>query len=314
MQQYPAYFARMDTDVLKLFVDVARHASFAAAAREHGLDPSSVSRSIAALEEDLGVRLLQRSTRRMALTEVGEAYLNRIEAVLQELDAASEEAQALTSDPRGVLRLTASVAFGNRRLVPLLPNFQAEFPGLTLELVLSDATLDLVSERIDLAIRLAPSIAADVVAVKLFDTRYKVCAAPSFLKTAPRLDKPSDLASVESLLFTFPDYRTRWLFRDRRGAITEVPVRGGIVTSNALALRECALIGLGPALLADWLVDEDIAAGRLVQLFRDYEAAATSFETAAFMLYPSRAFLPNKVRAAMDFLRRHLGRGKRRWR
>jgi DNA-binding transcriptional LysR family regulator len=135
-----------------------------------------------------------------------------------------------------------------------------------------------------------------------------VCAAPSFIEAAPHLRRPGDIAAVESLLFTFPDYRTRWLFRDRKGLVTEVPVRGHIITSNALALRECALLGLGPALLADWLVDEDVRAGRLVQLFPDYEAAATTFDTAAFMLYPSRSFLPNKVRVTMDFLRRHLGR------
>jgi DNA-binding transcriptional LysR family regulator len=301
----------MDIHSLRLFVDVARHANFAAAAREHSLDPSSVSRAIAALEESLGVRLLQRSTRRMALTEAGEAYLRRVEAVISELDAASEEAHALTSTPRGVLRMTASVAFGNRCLVPLLPSFRAEFPELTLELALSDDNLDLVSERIDLALRLGPSVTADVIGVKLFDTHYKVCAAPSFVEAAPNLREPSDLSSVASLLFTYPEFRTRWLFRDRKGAVTEIPVQGQIVVSNALALRECALLGLGPALLADWLVDQDIAAGRLVQLFPQYEAAATTFDTAAWMLYPSRAFLPSKVRVTIDFLRRHLRRPAR---
>lgn len=302
----------MEIQSLRLFVDVARHASFAAAAREHSLDPSSVSRSIAALEEALGVRLLQRSTRRMALTEAGEAYLRRVEAVIQELDTALEEALVLTTGPRGLLRMTASVAFGNRCLVPLLPRFRAEFLELALELILSDENLDLVSERIDLALRLGPSVAADVVAVKLFDTRYKVCAAPSFLATAPHLRRPGDIASVDSLLFTLPDFRTRWLFRNRKGVVTEVPIRGHVIASNALALRECALLGLGPALLADWLVDEDIEAGRLVQLFPEYEATATTFETAAFMLYPSRSFLPNKVRVTMDFLRRHLGQARKR--
>jgi DNA-binding transcriptional LysR family regulator len=113
---------------------------------------------------------------------------------------------------------------------------------------------------------------------------------------------------VASLLFALPEFRRSWLFRDTKGIVDEVPVRGDMVISNALALRDCAIAGLGPALLADWLIDEDIAAGRLVHLFPDYQAAATTFETAAFMLYPSRAFLPNKVRVTIDFLRRHLGR------
>jgi len=298
----------MDIDSIRLVIDVARQASFAGAARQRDIDPSSVSRMIAQVEEELGFRIFQRTTRSMSLTEAGERYLRRAELVLQELDAAAEEATALSTIPRGRLRATASVAFGNRCLVPLLPEFRTEFPQLQLELILTDSNLDLVSEGIDLAIRLGPGFSGDLVGAKLFDTRYRVCASPAWLRGRARPRRPVDLSATPCLLFTFPDFRSRWLFRDRRGEITEVAVHGDILLSNALGLRDCARAGLGPALLPDWLINDDLADNRLVDLFPDWQVTATTFDTAAYVLYPNRAFLPVKVRRTIDFLRRHLAR------
>ncbi|WIW48830.1 LysR substrate-binding domain-containing protein [Bradyrhizobium sp. 62B] len=296
----------MDIDSIRLVIEVARQASFAGAARQRDVDPSSVSRMIAQVEAELGFRIFQRTTRSMSLTEAGERYVRRAELVLQELDAAAEEATALGTIPRGRLRATASVAFGNRCLVPLLPEFRAEFPQLQLELILTDSNLDLVSEGIDLAIRLGPGFSGDLVGAKLFDTRYRVCASSAFLRGKPRPRRPADLSAMSCLLFTFPDFRSRWLFRDRRGEITEVAVQGDLLLSNALAMRDCARAGLGPALLPDWLIDEDLVGKRLVDLFPDWQVTATTFDTAAYVLYPNRAFLPVKVRRTIDFLRRHL--------
>lgn len=299
----------MDIAGLRILVDVARHGSFAAAARQHDLDPSSVSRAIAVLEQGLGIRLFQRSTRRLSLTEAGQTYLARVEAVVAELDRARDEAQAVSAAPSGLLRLTASVAFGQVCIVPLLGRLHADFPALRLELLLSDANLDLVGEGIDLAVRLAPEVSVDLVRARLMETRYRVCAASSYLQGAPRLAQPADLAAHRCVLFTLPGFRSRWLFRDADGAIVEVPVAGDVTISNALALRDAALAGLGPALLADWLVDRELAAGRLVDVFPDHRVTATTFDTAAWLVYPSRSFLPHKVRAAVDFLRRHLPGG-----
>lgn len=298
----------MDTNSLELMNDVARYGSFARAARQHRLDPSSVSRIISQIEAELGFRIFQRTTRSMSLTEAGRLYVQRIEAVLQEFDAAAEEASAFSATAKGRLRMTASVAFGNRCLVPLLPKFRAEFPALQLELILSDDNLDLVDQGIDLAIRLGPNLSGDVIGARLFDTAYRVCASPAYLKVAPRLRKPADISAVKCLLFTLPGFSSRWLFRNSQGLVTEVQVKGDILISNALALRDCALAGLGPALLPNWLIDDDIASRRLVSLFPNHQVTATTFETAAFLLYPNRAFLPNKVRVAIDFLRREITR------
>jgi DNA-binding transcriptional LysR family regulator len=295
----------MDFAALRIFVAVARHGSFSAVARAQGVEPSSVSRIIAGIEQELGERLLQRSTRRLTLTEAGQLYLARIEPLLEQIEEATAEIRALGRGPVGTVRLSTSVAFGLACVVPLLGAFRAAFPDLTLELIMSDVALDLVGEGVDLAIRLAPSVEANVVTSKLFDTRYHVVAAPDWLRAHP-LGAPADLAGCPVLRFTFPGFRDRWLFRDARGEVVAVPVRGPMLFSSPLALRAAAVAALGPALLPDWLVRDDFSGGTLVDCFPAQRATATEFSTGAWLIYPTKAFLPNKVRVTVDFLRKHL--------
>ena len=298
----------MELKQLTLFVEVTQKGSFASVARDRDMDPSSVSRAISLLEHELGFRLFQRTTRRLALTEAGEHYLEQIQLPLDELEQARDRARSAGGEPTGTLRLTASVAFGQTLLVGLLPRFQEAFPQLRLELLLSDARLDLIAERIDLAIRLGPDPSGDFVAVRLFPTRYRVCASPEYVKTHAPIGSPADLTGHRCLLFALPRYRTRWHFRKPGMSEQTVPISGDLVISNALALRDCARAGLGPVLLADWLIGTDLAEGSLVDLLPDYEATATDFSTAAWAIYPSRSLLPIKVRLVLDFLKQHLAR------
>lgn len=304
---FRAYTASMDLETVRIFVEVARRGNFAAVARDRDIDPSSVSRSIALLEEELGVRLFQRSTRRVALTEAGEIYLARVAVMVDEMDRARDEVRGVNGGPSGILRLTSSVAFGQHQLVPLLPEFRERYPGVKLELLFTDHVLDLVAERVDLAIRLGRHFDADTITTKLFDTQYRVCASPAYLQHHGTPVVPDDLRQHRCLLFALPDFRSRWLFRDREGAVQEVPIDGDISILNALALRACAQAGMGPVLLPSWLIDDDIAQGRLINLFPDYRITATDFDTAVWLLYPSRAHLPNKVRVMIDFLKQRLG-------
>jgi DNA-binding transcriptional LysR family regulator len=297
----------MDIEALRLFADTVRRGSFAAVARDRDVDPSSVSRAIAGLEDAIGIRLFQRTTRRLSLTEAGEIYFSRVEALVGELDRAREEARGASSGPVGTLRLTASVTFGHRCIVPHLAAFRREFPDLRLELLLTDANVDLIAERIDLAVRLSPRPHGNAIATKLLDTRYRVCASPAYLATRPRIARPSDLAAHSCVLLDLPDFRSRWRFRSRNGSISTIEVGGDLIISSMLALRESALAGLGPALVVDWLVDDDVKRGDLVDLFPHHEVTATEFDTAAWLLYPSRSHLPFKVRATIDFLRRSVG-------
>lgn len=293
----------MDFGTIDLFVSVARRLSFAAVGRERNLDPSSVSRTIADLETQLGVRLFQRTTRAMTLTEAGEVYLSHVEPLVEEIARAGEAALNVAGRPRGTLRLSASVTFGQTRIVPLLAAFRRLHPELRVECVFTDANLDLIAERIDLAVRLAPVIEGDVVASKLMDTIYHVVASPDYLASHTPLSHPGDLAAHRVLLFDLRAYRSRWLFRDAGGAIESVAIDGDIVLSPAGSLRAAALAGLGPALLPDWLIDDDLAKGLLVDVFPQHRAAATTFDTAAWLIYPSRSYVPGKVRAMIDFLR-----------
>lgn len=292
----------MDLRAIDTFIAVARAGSFAAVARVRGLDPSAISRTIAGLEEALGVRLFQRSTRRLALTEAGRRYLEQAEAPLAALTEAAAAARAEGGAVAGTLRLATSVAFGQAWLVPRLSAIRAALPAVRLELLFNDATQDLVAERIDLAIRLGPSYRADVIGTKLFATGYQVVASPAYLATAPALAEPEHLAAHGCLRFDLPEFRSQWRCR-RGGKSVVVAVDGPIVASNALALRDAALAGLGPALLPDWLVGEALRDGALVDCLPGWSVAAASFETAAWLLYPSRALLPAKVRAMIDVLR-----------
>ena len=296
----------MELSSLQIFAEVVRRGSFAAVARARDVSPSAISRSIAALEAELGLRLFQRTTRRLAPTEAGALYFARIEPLVGELEQARQAAADVREEPSGTLRVTASVAFGQTCLVPLLPELHRRHPGLALELLLTDGNLDLIAERIDVALRLGPRRDSRLIGLRLFDTRYRVCASPDYLARAGAIATPEALRGRPCLLFALPGYRSRWIFRDHAGRQSEVPIEGRFVISSALALRDCALNGLGPALLADWLIDGDIAAGKLVDLFPEHQVTATDFETAAWLLYPSRAYLPLKVRAFIDFLRETL--------
>ena len=190
--------------------------------------------------------------------------------------------------------------------MPHLGAFQNAHPKLSVELLPSDANIDIAAEGIDLAIRLTDAPSGDLTATRLLRTRYRVCAAPAYLARFGRPEMPEDLANCDCLRFALREYRSRWLFREGRKETRAVPVSGRLVIGSALALRAAARDGLGPALLADWLVRRDLESNRLVDLFPDHEVTATDFDTGAWALYPSRTYLPRKVRVAIDFFRGQL--------
>ena len=296
----------MDTELLRTTLLVARAGSFAAAARETGVDPSSVSRQVAALEEQLGLRLFERTTRRLRVTEAGRIYLDRIGPTLDAMDEAADAARDVVSEPSGVLRVTASVAFGERWLMPRVASFRAAYPRIELELILSDAVVDLAGEGVDVALRLGPRPdAGSMVTARLFETPYRVVASPAYLAQAGRPTSPQDLKHHDGLLFRLPLFRTAWHFLDgETGDIVDALPRPSITISNALALRRAALSGLGVALLAEWTIEEDLAAGDLLDLFPALEVSAGQFDSAAWIVYPSRTYVPMRMRCFIDHLKR----------
>lgn len=295
----------MDLGVLKTFVEVMRQGSFAAVAREHNLDPSSVSRAIAGLEKELGVRLFQRTTRNLAPTEAGTIYFHRLEPLLEEMEQATELVRE-SVQPRGTLRVTASVSWGLKCIIPRLAEFEAIYPELAVNLLLTDARLDLIAERIDLAIRLGKLKDSSLIAQKLMSTSYAVCGSPEYLKHHGEVERPQDISQHNCLLFPMAGFRTGWIFRNDQGEVIKVPVNGRTIISNATGLQECAIAGMGLALLPLWLIDQDLKAGNLIKILSDYEVTATDFDTSAWLVYPSRSYMPRKTKVFIDFLKQHL--------
>ncbi|MEM1424939.1 MAG: LysR family transcriptional regulator [Cyanobacteria bacterium P01_H01_bin.130] len=293
----------MDISVLHLFVEVMNQGNFAAVARARNIDPSSVSRAIAGLESELGIRLFQRTTRRLSPTEAGVLYFERIEPLLEEMQRAIDVTTEMSEQPKGTLRVTASVSFGHHCIVPLLPKFTARYPDLTIDLRLTDAVVDLLAERIDVAVRLGILSDSTLMAQRLIPTYYVVCASPSYLQKIGSLQDPQEISRHNCLLFPLAGFRSRWIFRNQMGTRQEVPVSGNTVLSSAIALRQCAIAGMGLVLLPHWLVREELQTGQLINVFPNHEVTATEFHTAAWLVYPSRTYVPRKVWAFMDFLK-----------
>lgn len=298
----------MNIEHLQTLIDVARCGSYAAVAKLRGVDPSQISRMISMLEHELGFRLFQRTTRQLALTDAGHHYLERITPLLDELEQARDVGHRINQTPQGNVRLTTSIAFGHHILIPLLKEFKTRYPLLSIELLLTDAVLDLVAERVDLAIRLGSEMESTLVGAPLMPIRYQVYASPSYIEQYGRPKKPADLSKHDCPVFPFLGFRNRWLFRHKKSEPFEVTINSSLIISNALALLRAAEEGLGPTLLSDWLAESAIRNGNLINLFPGYEVSATNFQSAAWLLYPSRTFLPQKTRLLLDFLKEKLGR------
>ncbi len=295
----------MELATLRLFIDVAHAGGFAPVARQRVVDPSLISRAIAGLEAELGFRLFQRTTRRLALTEAGSRYFAAVEPLVRDLAGAAEMARGSTL--AGRLTISASVAYGTIRLVPLLPALRAAHPGLEVELILTDRLVDLVTEPVDIAIRMSPTIPPGLIGLPLHPSRYHAYAAPAWVARHGPIAAPADLAGPPCLLFAGPLQRRQWRFSAPGGGAETIAVDGPVAISSPLALKAACIAGLGATLLTDWLAADALAGGQLVSLLPEHEASSTAFGSNAWLLYASRTLLPPKIRAGLDFLRAQLG-------
>jgi DNA-binding transcriptional LysR family regulator len=291
----------VNLEAIQIFVEAVARGSFASVARARKLAPSSVSRLVAELEAELEVRLFQRTTRRLSLTEAGQAYLDRVAPLLQELDQARDQARDLGAAPRGVLRIAVTGTFAQLHLARWLPRFLAQYRDLQVELALDARYTDLVSDQIDLAIRLGRLQPTSAVARKLCAMPRVIVASPKLLEGRTGL-RPDEVGTVPCLLFPYEGYGSTWKFRDRRGTIREAEPRSRVTAADGLVLRSLAVNGEGFALLPRWLCAEELAAGALVDVFPAYDVTATEFDAAVSLLYASRSYVPLKVRTFVTFV------------
>jgi DNA-binding transcriptional LysR family regulator len=284
---------------MEVFVRIVELGGFSAAARSLRMTPSAVSKLVARLEARLGVRLIQRSTRKVQLTPEGTVFFERSVRILEELDAAEREAAAAAS-PRGRLRVNANVPFGLHCLLPIVPDFLAQHPHVTLDVALTDAVVDLLEVRADVAIRTGPLRESRLYARKLGESRMIVVASPAYLEKHGVPRTPEDLATHNRIGFCFARTSKGWPFKDRSGAVSTVAPSGNALVSDGEAMRTLVLAGLGLGRLARFHVGPDIEAGRLVPVLEKYSPRDTEPVHALFVGQSGK--LAARVRVFLDYL------------
>lgn len=291
----------------RMLVAVMETGSFAEAARRLGTSSGQASKLVSRLEADLGVRLLNRTTRALSPTEVGQAYYERVRAVIEELDALGEAVKNRSGSVSGRLRLTAPLSFGNKQLVPALVDFAARYPEVNLEVSFSDRLVNLVDEGFDAALRIGHQSDASIVARRLCSSRIVVVASPGYLARQGTPALPQDLAAHDCVIDTNFKDRDSWHFRVAGQAVT-VGVRGRIHLSNADACVAAAEAGLGVTQVPSFVAGDAIHAGRLVPLLGGMEPPPVPVQA----VYPPGRHLALKVRALVDFLAERF-RGEPAW-
>ncbi len=283
---------------MNAFAAVVEAGSFTSAAGAKGLSKAALSRHVAQLEDRLGVRLLNRTTRRLSLTEAGRAYYEGCQRMLSEAEGAEAQVTALAASPRGVLRLSAPMSFGVTHLTPLLAPFLAACPELSLDLVLGDRLVDLVEEGFDAALRIGELEDSSLIARRLCGLQVYICATPAYLERAGLPRHPKDLATHDCLLYSYQRDSRVWHFEGPDGRLS-IEVKGRAVANNGDALLGLALAGQGLVSLPSFFVAEPLRDGRLVRLLPGW---ARSGQGAIHLVYPARRNAPPKLRALLDFL------------
>jgi DNA-binding transcriptional LysR family regulator len=283
---------------MAVFARVVEENGFTAAARSLSVSKAAVSKQVARLEDRLGVRLLNRSTRRMGLTEAGQDYYERARRILAEIEDAEQAASSRVVHPRGLLRVNAPVSFGQTYLTPILPGFMKRWPELRIELTLIDRFVDLIDEGFDLALRVAALDNSPLVARRLCEARHVVCAAPSYLEARGKPQRPADLARHDCLLYSYLSTGDAWRFIGPDGREFGVSVDGPLRANNGDALRHAAVAGLGIVYSPDFLMADMLQQGALVPILQDWRTP----ELAIQAVYPPGRPLGAKVRVFIDFL------------
>ncbi len=289
--------AALSMDEREVFVTVVESQGFSAAAKRLETTPAAVSRRIKALEERLGVRLLQRTTRKIQLTEAGELYFREVGRLLGDLRAVEQQLEAVNVEPAGELRIVAPMSFGQRRLAPLVTRFALGHPKLRVTLALEDRETDIVSEGFDLAIRIAYPSDSSLVAKTIGQVPRYFCASPAYLARRGTPNTPRDLLEHECLHYSVISEREEWTFGGPQGGETVV-IKAAFCCNNGEVLAEAAMQGLGITLLPDFIVEDALADGRLVRVLEGRERSPLLLS----MLYPSRRHVPVKTRSFIDYV------------
>ena len=287
---------------MAVFAKVVEARSFTAAAAELGMSKSAVSKQITRLEDRLGARLLNRTTRRLSLTETGAAFYDRCARVVAEAQQAELAVTRLQSEPHGTLRVNAPMTFGHLHIAPAIPDFLARYPEVRVDMTMNDRFVDLIDEGFDVAIRIARLTDSSLIARRLAPDRRILCGAPAYFAKHGEPRTPDDLAAHNCLSYAYVSDTDQWQFIDGEGT-RSISVRGNLRANNGDAIRQALLAGLGVAVLPSFIVGPDIQAGRFKEVLRDYLPNRVS----VYAVYPHSCHLTAKVRVFVDFLADRFG-------
>jgi DNA-binding transcriptional LysR family regulator len=295
-----------DLEALAIFAKVAERRSFAGAAEELALSKATVSKAVARLEQRLGARLLNRTSRRLALTDLGRAIAQRAAAVLADAEAAEAEAVAQSATPRGVVRLAAPMSFGLKRLAPLLPAFMAAYPEMQVDLHLSDAVIDLIGDGFDAALRIGVLPDSSLRARRLCPVRRPVVGAPAYFERRGRPTHPAQLAEHACIGYAYLPTPDVWRFSNAAGETVSVRPAGPLRANNADVMMPALLAGAGIAVQPDFIVEQALADGSLEAVLPGWSMQ----DSFLHLVTPPGGPRPARVEALVDFLTRRLSAGK----
>lgn len=301
-----ATFEMKALDSLRIFVTTLRKGSLSAAGRSLSLSPATISRRISALEEELGVQLVDRTSRHLNATEAGVAFLEKAERVLEAMSDAEDAARNAKLLPEGRLRVHSRTQVGLRVIAPLLPRFQQRYPDIQLEFELSEHPVNLVDQDFDIDIRTGASSDSSFVIKRLLSSDEVLVASPDFMKVYKRIRHPSDLPQVRCLTYRREREATTWKYIDEQGQQQELVIQGVMSANNGEMLRLAALGGMGVALLSEATVRSDIEGGSLLRLLPQYRFAVRGFSNGIYAVFRQSSTLPLKVRAFVDFVAEEL--------
>ncbi len=288
-----------DILALRLLLAIADSGGFARAARQFGLSPAVATRRVAALEADLGMRLFQRSTRRVSLTEQGALVREHAQRVVDALDEAREALRGASAHPSGRLRIISRAGIGRHFIVPALPAFRAAYPDICIGLEMQDSgPLDVLARGCDVAVAIGQLADSNLVARRIAETDSHIFASPGYIATHGSPATPDALREHACLTLSAATGTTRWLFSRGRQRY-DIPLEAAMAIGDADALMACARAGFGCVMIADWFAREDVNAGRLVRVLADYQVEPRG--TPINLLYAGRSYVPLKLRAFIDF-------------
>jgi DNA-binding transcriptional LysR family regulator len=290
---------------MELFLSISQTQNFSETARRFGISATAVSRMITDIEDVLQVKLLLRSTRQVVLTESGQEYALQLEGILWRINELRNNITAISTAPKGLLRVHSRMMFGLGVLPPLIAKFRKLYPDIQIELNLTEAPIDLRRNHMDIDFRISPPVEAGVKRRMLFQSERYLCASPAYLRANPPLQQPEDILLHDCLAYQLPGDEYRWLFKQEQHT-RDIAFKPRHVSNNGVALLELARLSEGLVLLDDYTVHKDISQGVLVRLLPDYRISNKGFDEGIYATILDTPITPAKIRLFMDFVAEHV--------